>query len=464
MNSGPMPSNCVQVDLVETARSLLLRDPDRFSVAALCRETGLSRAKMRQHFPNKAALMTALLKDEPEAAAPLPVPEENSSEPDPAPEIIGEGWIERRFRVFERALSLLENKTEGAAAEHSRALAMIEERLYGQPGTPLPEPPPVVAAARPPEEISVPDMDVSPSVPPAAATPVVMPPLEFQAAAAGFDARKKMRSVLEKMPAAGSAPEKQPYLKQMSPWLMAGAGMTGLGLLFGGLLVISAVRNAPKPAVPQAQIAAAPKPDVPQKIAMAGYESADHVVVIDATGATPAPAVPQIDLRAERGDAHAKVETALAYLRGQDVEPDAGAAMRWVQAAAAQGDATGQLILGSLYAKGMAPDPRRAAKWYAAAAAQGNVKAMHNLALAYLAGDGVEKNSATAIEWFTKAANSGYVDSAMNLAVLYDRGEDVDRNPREALYWYDAAAAKGDGEAEGRAKALRRQLSRLADR
>jgi TPR repeat protein len=52
----------------------------------------------------------------------------------------------------------------------------------------------------------------------------------------------------------------------------------------------------------------------------------------------------------------------------------------------------------------------------------------------------------------------------MNLAVLYDRGEDVDRDPREALYWYDAAATKGDGEAEIRAKALRRQLARLAGR
>jgi AcrR family transcriptional regulator len=458
-----MPSDTVQMDLLEAARSLLLRDPDRFSVAALCRETGLSRAKMRQHFPNKAALMTALLKEEPEAPVPLALPEEKSGEPDPAREIVGEGWIERRFRVFERALSLLENKTEGATAEHSRALTMIEERLYGQVKTPVAELPPIMAAANPLQEIAVPDSENASSPPAVKDTPVVMPPLEFQAAASGFDARKKMRSVLEKMPAAiGHTPEKQPSLKQMSPWLMAGAGLTGLGLLFGGLLVVSAVRNAPS--TPPAQIAAAPKPAAPQKTTTTDYETANHVVVIDATGAKPAPAVLEIDMRAERGDAHAKVETALAYLRGQDVEPDAGAAMRWVQAAAAQGDATGQLILGSLYAKGMAPDPRRAAKWYAAAAAQGNAKAMHNLALAYLAGDGVEKNSATAIEWFTKAANEGYIDSAMNLAVLYDRGEDVDRDPREALYWYDAAATKGDGEAEIRAKALRRQLARLAGR
>lgn len=458
-----MPNDIVQVDLLETARSLLLKDPDRFSVAALCRETGLSRAQMRQHFPNKAALMTALLKDQPEVVAPPALPAQKSGEPDTTREIVGEGWIERRFRVFERALSLLENKTEGAAAEHSRALAMIEERLYGQVSAPQPDLPPIVAA--PPQEIPVSDLEHSPSAPIVKETPVVMPPLEFQAAAPVFDPRKKMQGVLEKMPAAiETAAGKQPSLKQPPPWLMVGAGLTALGLLLGGLLVISAVRNAPKPAVAPMQIAAAPKRDIPQKPAVTGYEAADHVVVIDATGTKTGPIVQEIDLRAERGDAHAKVETALAYLRGQDVEPDAGAAMRWVQAAAAEGDANGQLILGSLYAKGMAPDPRRAAKWYAAAAAQGNVKAMHNLALAYLAGDGVEKNSATAIEWFTKAANGGYVDSAMNLAVLYDRGEDVGRDPREALHWYDAAATKGDGEAERRAKALRRQLARIAGR
>lgn len=456
-----MPNDSVQMDLLETARSLLLRDPDRFSVAALCRETGLSRAKMRQHFPNKAALMAALLKDEPDA--PPPSREKNSGETAPTSEIVGEGWIERRFRVFERALSLLENKTEGAAAENSRALAMIEERLYGQVCTPAAELPPVVAAAKPAREISVADIEAPSCVPSVNSAPIEMPPLEFQAAAAGFDARKKMRSVLEKLPAAiGTPPGKEPSWKKIPPRLMAGAGLAGLGLLLGGLLVISAVRDAPS--APQTRIAAAPKPAAPQKSATTGYEAANHVLVIDATGTKSAPVLPEIDQRAERGDAHAKVEAALAYLRGQDVEPDAGAAMRWVQAAAAQGDATGQLILGSLYAKGMAPDPRRAAKWYAAAAAQGNVKAMHNLALAYLAGDGVEKNSATAIEWFTKAANEGYVDSAMNLAVLYDRGEDVGRDPREALYWYDAAAAKGDGEAESRAKALRRQLTRVAGR
>ena len=62
-----MHAGNIQADLLETARALFLRDPDQFSVAALCRETGLSRTKMRQHFSTKAELMTALLEKPPSA-------------------------------------------------------------------------------------------------------------------------------------------------------------------------------------------------------------------------------------------------------------------------------------------------------------------------------------------------------------------------------------------------------------
>lgn len=462
-----MPTSSIQTDLLETARSLILRDPDRFSVAALCRETGLSRAKMRQYFPNKAALMTALLEQEPDAHisdADEPDADEVSGEARAPAEIIGEGWIERRFRVFERALALLENRAEGATAEQSRALRMIEERLSGPVSTSLAELPPIVDAGKSQQKTSVPAPGIADEPAAMPGEPVALQPLEFHAAAAAFDARQKLRTILEKAPATvEAAPEKQKFLKDIPPWLMICGGLAGAALSLSVLFAVSAARNAPKPVAHPAQIAqAALKPDAPQK--PVAYEPASHVVVIDATGANPQAVTPEIDLRAEHGDAHAKAEAALDYLRGENVEADAGAAMRWVQVAAAQGDATGQFILGSLYAKGMAPDPKHAAKWYAAAAAQGNVKAMHNLALAYLYGDGVEKNSATAIDWFTKAANSGYVDSAMNLAVLYDRGEEVGRSPREALRWYDQAAAQGDTEAGRRAGVLSRQLARMADR
>jgi AcrR family transcriptional regulator len=492
-----MNESNIQADLLETARSLILRDPDRFSVAALCRETGLSRNKMRQYFPTKAALMTALLEKEPGAqeSGVEMLPDENSDEEilhdeishDDTPhdirsgaEIIGESWIERRFRVFERALALLENKTEGATVEQSRALAMIEERLSGPVSASLAELPPIVDSGKLPlkisEEASGPVAGQADQPAPVAtpaviaqSEPILMPPLEFQASAQVFYARKKLQTILENAPAAiQTADEKPKFLEGVPPWLLFCAGLACMVLLLSVLFAISNARNAPTALAQRAQITvAAQKPAAaPQKpiAAAQNYDASAHVVVIDATGTNPQSITPDIDMQAERGDAHAKVEAALAYLRGQGVEADAGAAMRWTQTAAAQGDATAQFILGSLYAKGMAPDPQHAFKWYAAAAAKGNVKAMHNLALAYLNGDGVEKNAATAIEWFTKAANGGYVDAAMNLAVLYDRGEGVGRSPQDALHWYDNAAALGDSEATHRAKILRAQLSRVAGR
>lgn len=474
-----MTASEMQANLLETARSLILSDPDRFSVAALCRETGLSRNKLRQYFPTKAALMTALLEEDPDTAPMDDVSEPEDShdedihDAEPGAKIIGEGWIERRFRVLERALTLLETKTEDATAEQSQALATIEKRLSGAGNATLLELPPVVAADVPAPEAPVailPDVATLPL----SAEPPINPLPDLQPHAPTFDARQKLQAILKKPPAEAPAetvvrPQNKKGPKEAPLWMMVSAGLISTALLAVMLSTFATTRNAPQ--TKPAQTAAASKQASSNTGALAttasarpDYNAGKSVVVIDATGANPQPIASQIDMRAERGDAHAKIEAALAHLRGEGVETDTGAAMRWAQSAAAQGDATAQFVLGSLYAKGMAPDPRHAVKWYEAAAAQGNVKAMHNLALAYLSGDGVERNATTAIAWFTKAANGGYVDSAMNLAVLYDRGEEVERSPREALHWYDEAAAKGDAEAERRVKTLRRQLSRIADR
>lgn len=448
----------IQADLLETARALILKDPDRFSVAALCRETGLSRNKMRHYFPTKAALMTAML--EPAASENLrhEISGADDLPEDTAPAITNESWIERRLRVFERALARLETKTQGASLEQSYAQTMIGERLSGPISAALAELPPIVEARKERDRQTACETACEPAgAAPANPEPLVVPPLAFHAPQPAFHARKKLQTILENTAPALAMQEKPKFLQ--APWMMFSAGLAGTAALLGLLLVMSNARNTPVTAASRATVAiAAHKPVATPKV----YEQSAHLVVIDATGAPPASS--NLDMRAERGDAHAKVEAALAYLRGDGVKADAGAGMRWAQTAAAQGDATAQFILGSLYAKGMAADPARASKWYAASAAQGNAKAMHNLGLAYLNGDGVEKNAATAIGWFTRAATNGYVDSVMNLAVLYDRGEGVARSPRDALQWYDRAAALGDTEAAHRAKTLRAQLSRIAGR
>src|SRR5258708_23096180 len=62
-----------------------------------------------------------------------------------------DAWLERRLRVFERALNTLEAKAESVAREQARAIAQLEERLKTGPATdpasaPVPAPAPLKPA------------------------------------------------------------------------------------------------------------------------------------------------------------------------------------------------------------------------------------------------------------------------------------------------------------------------------
>src|SRR5689334_9673547 len=46
--------------ILDAARRLFERNPGGFTVSSVCRETGLSRAKLRKHFPSKGALIASL--------------------------------------------------------------------------------------------------------------------------------------------------------------------------------------------------------------------------------------------------------------------------------------------------------------------------------------------------------------------------------------------------------------------
>jgi localization factor PodJL len=135
-------------------------------------------------------------------------------------------------------------------------------------------------------------------------------------------------------------------------------------------------------------------------------------------------------------------------------------AVKWLTAAAGQGQAVAQYRLGTLYERGqgVTADPAKAAHWYEAAANQGNRKAMHNLAVAYAGGSLGKKNMAEAARWFAKAAALGLSDSQFNLAVLYERGDGVPQSLLDAFKWYSIAAAAGDSESKARIAVLQTQL------
>ena len=403
--------------LLETARAMVLRGDNKFSIAALCAEAGVERAAFRAHFAGKTALMAALMHDhataasvpvEPttpvaDTAAPAPV-----SKADVTPGVsTPDAWLERRLRVFERALNALEAKAETTAQLQARAIAQLEERLaaLGQ-GAPapaaislfatikpveaaVPQLPVETPAAEAEEAAVAPEVEKKPALEPLAVAPLPVLTISKEEMADVLQcARDKARA------AASAAEPKKPSLDKTvrARWLAIGAlSLVVLFLCIG--LTLGNTASATQPAWQGSGVA---------HRHVAGGALARTIALADA------------------GDARAQARLALAYLRGQGVASDPVTALRWSIVAAREGQPVAQYLLGALYQQGehVPADPQRAFAWFTAAAAKGNLKAMHNLGIAYAQGLGTMKDDAKAVEWFTRAAERGYVDSAFDLAVL----------------------------------------------
>jgi localization factor PodJL len=427
----------------ERARAVVLHDEskfdgNKFSGAPLSAEAEVERAAFRA--AGKAALAAlmhpAAAPAEPAAAPAAPAPV-SKAEITPEPSVsTPDAWLERRLRVFERALNALEAKAETTAREQARAIAQLEERLaaldHGGPGlnmTPVEAAAPHVQAEAPEAQAAeAPQAEKKPAPPALAPLPVLTVSKEAMADVLQ-SARDKARAA-----AIAAGPEKPAPVKSVrARWLAIGA--LSLMVLFLGIgLTLNNSANATQPA-------------------WAGSGVSHRHVAGGALARTIA--------LADAGDARAQAQLALAYLRGQGVPSDPVTALRWSIVAAQAGQPVAQYLLGALYQQGgpVPADPQRAFIWFAAAAAKGNLKAMHNLGIAYAQGLGTMKDDAKAVAWFTRAAERGYVDSAFDLAVLYERGEGVPQDLEQALKWYGIAGLAGDAPSKTRAEILRGQLS-----
>ncbi|MBA2589396.1 MAG: SEL1-like repeat protein [Alphaproteobacteria bacterium] len=428
--------------LLETARALVLRGDNKFSIATLCAESGVERAQFRAHFSGKTALMAALMQDRP---APNIVPEPAPAEaptPTPKAEVTSESavstpdaWLERRLRVFERALNALETKAEATAQQQARAIALLEERLTGvpqavteKPGAPLEAPVAIVAAPAARQEAQPePDAEKKPVPELLAIAPLPVSGISREEMA------DVLQSAREAARAASAVIAEAPSLDKnlRARWLAIGA--LSLVALF---LCIGLTLGDP---------------------AGASQMRGDG---ISHRRAAPGALARTVAL-ADFGDSKAQAKLGLAYLRGQGVTSDPSAALRWSAAAAKAGEPVAQYLMGALYQQGdkFKADPALAFAWFASAAAKGNLKAMHNLAIAYAQGLGTDKDERKAAEWFTRAAERGYVDSQFDLAVLYERGTGVKEDLKQALKWYAIAALSGDAPSKERAEVLRGQLN-----
>ena len=116
--------------LLTAARALLAaRATPNFPSRRFAPKPGGARCLSRAFFSGKAALLAALMAPAPPADIadpPADPPSDPPSDPKAAQEPAvpaPDAWLERRLRVFERALNALEEKAETRAREQDRALA-----------------------------------------------------------------------------------------------------------------------------------------------------------------------------------------------------------------------------------------------------------------------------------------------------------------------------------------------------
>jgi hypothetical protein len=479
-----------RAELIATARSLLLRDGEKFTLTSLCKESGLKPAKLRRTFPTKATLISAVLNEllaesGGHQSGLTPTTTSNHDKDtsvdglntNPAPTrsnsdrgnnittsqstwtYIDDDWIDRRFRVVERAVDALELRVETRCGEQSNSIALLEQKLASAISSPIV---PATIAELPPltdeqehqesnnNAGSINNVEIEQKTP---ASVESAPCSDMEAPLKYSPARTKMLAILETARGLASdvVPTERHILENTQFRFIAFTAVAFVILLLIAGLFWSDNR---------ARAREAPTVTTEQQV-----QDSSSVALIDATG-IPKPRSDQISIsvrdlmaRAKSGNALAQTALAEAFLRGDGVELNPLAAVRWSQAAAEQGEPLAQFILGTLYSNGIKPNPRLAVRWLFAAASQGNVKAMHNLGVAFLTGQGVTKDPVMAANWFSKAAHFGYRDSAFDLAVLYERGEGVAQSPQDALRWYDKASAAGDQEAAQRATFLRSNLS-----
>ena len=163
---------------------------------------------------------------------------------------------------------------------------------------------------------------------------------------------------------------------------------------------------------------------------------------------------------------NAKAQYRLASMRFP-LNPDAGrklfeTSLPGLQTLASAGDADAQGKLGMLYAKGMTvePDQAKAFKLFQQAAAAGNVKAQFDLAGAYLLGQGVKKNPTLAGDWFEKAARAGSGPAQIQAGILCLNARGRRQDIAAGMKWIETAAKSGHPDDAKRAAGL---LARLKD-
>lgn len=150
---------------------------------------------------------------------------------------------------------------------------------------------------------------------------------------------------------------------------------------------------------------------------------------------------------AERGNAKAMYDLALAYKRGVGVKRDAEQFFQWMRKAALAGNEDAMLDIAFAYedGEGVDPDIYLSFQWKKKAAELSkDPEAIYNLALAYKDGKGTDKNDVQFFEWITKAAELKHREAMYHLAQAYEEGTGTERNLLQYFEWTKKIASIGD--------------------
>lgn len=226
--------------------------------------------------------------------------------------------------------------------------------------------------------------------------------------------------------------------------------------------------------------------------------------------------MPEMARAAAAGNPGAQFVMGAMHLLGfAGLEQDYDVALRWLTAAADNGDADACVTLGCFYSSGVFSSwwARKGIGWLKAAAEGGHAIAQYQLSVAYLSGIGVEQDfeeadtwykkateqkdeklqlmfenlrqlllqesaqgdaemqcvlgtmyylglygftesEAEAVKWLERAAKAGLLDAQMSLAEIYEAGVNGKPDVEKAVFWYTKAATQGHADAEDALKRL----------
>jgi len=156
-----------------------------------------------------------------------------------------------------------------------------------------------------------------------------------------------------------------------------------------------------------------------------------------------------LEARALQGDPAAQFAMGDASRSGADGRPpNIPAALQWYFKAASQDHVPAQvalakLLLDDLSSIGVKRNPGQAVRWLQKAAAAGDASAGHRLGLALLGGDGVERDPELGMSWLVRAAEAGNADARYEAACRYALGKEAPLDTERYHHMLIAGAKEG---------------------